>query len=91
MALTVGFALLAGLALIANAYRVWHVLAVAAMGAAWQLLTIGCNMAWLWKPWPTQTDGDRCSAALDVPVGVPALLLALVLAWRIYEGGRDGG
>ena len=75
--------------LVALAYPSRAMRAAAVLVAACGLLTFACSAAWLIAPW-IPTGRDRCSAAFDFPVGVLAALLALVLAWRIYVGGRDG-
>lgn len=75
---------------VANAYRRPVMWAAAGLAGVWQVMTVGCSVAYIVRPWP-RTGGSRCSAALDYPVGVVALGLAALLAWRIYEGGRQHG
>jgi hypothetical protein len=75
-------------ALVGLAYPSRAMRAAAVLVAACGLLTFACSAWWLIAPW-IPTGRDRCSAAFDLPVGVLASLLALVLAWRIYVGGRD--
>lgn len=75
---------------VANAYRRPAMWAAVGLAGVWQAMTVGCSVAYIVRPWP-KTGGSRCSAALDYPVGVVALGLAAMLAWRIYEGGRQHG
>lgn len=73
------------LVLVVNAYRHRAVIEVSALLAAWQIMTAGCSLAWLWYPWTVQEGDGQCSSALDLPLGATSGLLALVLAWRLYE------
>lgn len=77
------------LALVWLAYPAWPMRAVCLLAGLCQALTAWCSIKWLIQPW-IPTGRDQCSGAFDFPVGVLAALLALVLAWRIYVGGRDG-
>lgn len=78
------------LGVVAAAHRKCReIVAVCALAGACQILSYGCSAAWLFAPWDTRAQ-DRCSAALNLPVGVIAALLGLVLAWWLYVGGRDG-
>lgn len=80
------------LALTVNAYRSAWVTAAAALLGCWQMLTAGCSMAWLWKPWTVHPGQEQCSAALNVPLGaVGAWLLLLLAAGLGMENSRRGG
>lgn len=80
------------LALVVNAYRsVWTAASASLLGC-WQLLTVGCSLAWLWKPWPVQPGQEQCSAAMNVPLGaVGAWMLLLLAAGLGMENSRRGG
>ena len=56
----------------------------------WQLMTAGCSVLYLIRPWPVAPGQAQCSAALDLPLGAISGLLALLLAWRIYRDREDG-
>jgi len=63
----------------------WTVKAVAVLASTWQLLTAGCSIAYLLRPF-----AGECSGRLDYPLGMAALCASVGLAWLIYRGGRDG-
>lgn len=77
--------------LVACAYPSREVFAAAGLSVVCGLLTAGCSVAFLIRPWANTSSGSRCSAALDLPVGVLSALAFLWLAWRLYEGSRNGG
>lgn len=62
------------------------VLLVVAWWACEELLTIGCNTAWMIAPWPVQAGQDICRGLLDFDLGkLGALMIAVALArivWR---------
>lgn len=66
----------------------WVRCALALAGACY-LLSFGCSAAWLVHPFDT-TGRGRCSDALNLPAGVLAAALALLLVWLIYRESRDG-
>ena len=68
---------------VAVAYS-WPVRIVAGLLGAWQLLTAGCSLAYLWHPFT-----GRCTGSLDYPLGLVALCASVGLAWLLYEGGRN--
>lgn len=75
------------LVMVAVAYR-GATLAPCALLACWKLLTAGCSIAWILKPWPVQPGQSQCSAALDLPITVVGAWLLTVLALRLYDGGK---
>lgn len=77
------------LAMVVNAYRSAWTWAAAALLGAWQLLTAGCSLAYLWKPWPVEPGQEQCSAALNVPLGAIGgwLLVLLIVGAARSSGG----
>lgn len=77
------------LALVANAYRSAWAWSAAALLGGWQMLTAGCSLAYLARPWPVEPTQEQCSAALNVPLGAIGawLLLLLVAGAARAEGG----
>lgn len=76
------------LALVANAYRSAWTWTAAALVGAWQSLTVGCSLAYLFRPWPVQPGQEQCSAALNVPLGaIGAWLLLLLVAGAVRSNG----
>lgn len=57
---------------------------------SWQLMTAGCSVLYLIRPWSVIPGQAQCSAALDLPLGAISGLFALLLAWRIYREREDG-
>lgn len=84
-------AILGLLGLLALVYRssVW-VLAVLALGAAWQAMTAVCSVAYIVRPWQVLPNQEQCDAALDAPLSLFGLWLAVMLAALIAQGGRRG-
>ena len=78
-------ALLIAFLLLAAARRYdWTVRVVAVVAATWQLLTAGCAIAYLWRPF-----SGECTGSLDYPLGLMALAASVGLAWLFYVGGRN--
>lgn len=76
------------LAMVASAYRSAWTWAAAALMGAWQLMTAGCSLAFMVKPWPVEPGGEQCSAALNVPLGaIGAWLLVLAVVGAARSGG----
>ena len=84
-------AVLALLGLLALVYRSsgW-VLAVLALGAAWQAMTAVCSAAYIIRPWPVAPNQEQCDAALDAPLSLVGVWLAVVLAAMIAQGAHRG-
>jgi hypothetical protein len=80
------------LALVLNAYRSVWVLASVALVGSWQAMTVGCSLAWLYRPWPISPGQEQCSARLDIPLGAIGLWLLLLLAAAMSQraGGEHG-
>lgn len=64
----------------------WSVRVVAVLASTWQLLTAGCYLAYLWRPFT-----GECAGALDYPLAMVALAASVGLAWLIYRGGCHVG
>lgn len=80
------------LGLIALIYqRARAVVEVCALLASWQLMTAGCSLAFMVHPWTVQEGAGQCSAALNLPLGAISGLVAIVLAWRLYEWRNRNG
>lgn len=65
---------------------------VCALLAAYQIMTAGCSLAYIYKPWVTLAPGQgQCQRLLDIPLSAIGGTLALVLAWRLYSWSRSNG
>jgi hypothetical protein len=80
--------LLAGWAL---AFRARWMLRTCALLGAWQLMTFGCSVAYLIRPWHNKPGQGQCSTALDLPLGAIGGCVALFMAWRIYLEAQSNG
>lgn len=70
---------------LALAYPARAVREVLALLAGWQIMTAGCSLAYIVSPFVVQEGDGQCSAALNLPLGAISGLLAILLAWRLYE------
>ena len=80
-----GLLLAFALVLVARRYD-WTVRIAAGLIWTWQILTAGCTLAYLWRPY-----AGECTGSLDYPLGMAALAASVGLAWLFYRGGRHVG
>ena len=78
----------AAIALVASAYRTKDVLLSCGLLAVWQIMTVGCSIAYMVKPFATEPGKASCSAALDLPVGLLSCALALLLLAHLLRPAR---
>jgi hypothetical protein len=62
----------------------WHCRGLALLAGAWwaaeDLLVIGCNAAFLWRPWPVKAGDAACTGLLQFDLASVGLLVAAALA-----------
>lgn len=73
------------LALLACVYRSRAVVLVCALLACFSLMVVGCEAAYLVKPWPMNPGDELCSARLNYPLGLLGAVIALGLVLSIIR------
>lgn len=79
------------LSAVASAWWQTPVRYVCALLAGWQIMTAGCSIATITRLRTIEPGQAQCSALLDLPLGAISGLLALMLAWRLYEWSKKNG
>ena len=81
----------ARLALLVALLWVWRVRGLALLAGAWwaaeETLVIGCNGAFLWRPWPIPPGEAACTGLLQFDLSWLGLLVAALLAVRLARNG----
>ena len=73
------------LALLACIYRSRAVVLVCALLAAFSLMVVGCEVAYIVKPWAMTPGDELCSARLNYPLGLLGAVIALGLVLSIIR------
>lgn len=73
----------------------WRSVLVGTVALWWcfeELQVVVCGVAWVIEPWQVQEGSERCSAWLQIPMGLVGLFSALLMAGWIYstKGVRGG-
>lgn len=77
------------LMLVALLYRSRAVVCVCALLSVFGLMVAGCSLAYMLKPWPMMPGQERCSAALNYPLGLLGAVIALALVLSIIREKRS--
>ena len=79
----------ARLALLGVVLWTWRVRGLALLAGAWwaaeEWLVIGCNGAFLWRPWPVEDGDAACTGLLGLDLSWAGLLVAALLAVRLSD------